>query len=60
LGEMVLTALHPGVSVEDARQATGWPLKEVEQLDRSEPPMPDELAALRALDPARVFLDRGA
>jgi glutaconate CoA-transferase subunit B len=59
-GEMVLAALHAGVSVEEARQATGWPVKEAERLERTDPPTPDELAALRALDPARAFLDRGA
>jgi glutaconate CoA-transferase, subunit B len=59
-GEMILTALHPNVSVEETRQATGWPLKEAERLDRIEPPMAEELAALRSLDPARMFLDRGA
>jgi glutaconate CoA-transferase subunit B len=59
-GEMVLAAVHPGVAVEEVRQATGWPLREVERVDRTEPPTPDELAALRALDPGRVFLDRGA
>lgn len=59
-GEMVLAALHPGVTVEEVRRATGWPLNEAERLDRLDPPTPDELAALRAIDPARIFLNRGA
>ena len=59
-GEMFLTALHPGVTAEAVRAATGWPLKAADHLDAIAPPTPAELAALRAIDPARVFLDRGA
>lgn len=57
-GEMVLAALHPGVGMDDVQAATGWPLKVADSLERTEPPTPAELAALRTLDPARVFLDR--
>ncbi len=59
-GEMILSALHPGVTVEEARRATGWPLQEADGLEHTEPPTPAELAILRSIDPARVFLDRGA
>jgi len=59
-GEMILAALHPGVTVEEARQNTGWPLKEAVRLELTEFPTPSELATLRAIDPTRVFLDRGA
>ena len=57
-GEMVLAALHPGVTAEEVRAATGWPLKAADRVDRTDPPTPAELAALRAIDPARVFLDK--
>jgi glutaconate CoA-transferase subunit B len=48
--ELVLEALHPGVSVEEAREATGWDLKVADDLETTEPPTADELAALRELN----------
>ncbi|MBV9281857.1 MAG: CoA-transferase subunit beta, partial [Chloroflexi bacterium] len=47
--ELVLSSLHPGVTVEQARAATGWPLTMAEELTTTEPPTADELRALRAL-----------
>jgi glutaconate CoA-transferase subunit B len=47
--ELVLTALHPGVGVEQVRAATGWDLKTSPDLVTNPPPTADELAALRAL-----------
>ena len=35
--ELVLSALHPGVEVEAARAATGWPLRVAAKLARTEP-----------------------
>jgi len=49
-GELVLTALHPGVSVEAARQRTGWPLRVSADLGLTEPPTAAELSVLRALE----------
>jgi glutaconate CoA-transferase subunit B len=48
-GELTLIRLHPGVSVDDARAATGWELRVAEDLGTTEPPSADELRALRAL-----------
>jgi glutaconate CoA-transferase subunit B len=47
--ELVLTELHDGVEVAQAREKTGWDLKVAEQLRRTEPPTAEELAALREL-----------
>ncbi len=47
--ELVMTELHPGVSVEQARAATGWPLRVAEDLRVTPEPRAEELAALRAL-----------
>ena len=47
--ELVLTALHPGVTVEQAREATGWELAVAESLEASPEPTDDELQALREL-----------
>ena len=47
--ELVLTALHPGVTVEQAREATGWELAVAESLEASPEPTDGELQALREL-----------
>jgi len=48
-GELVLEALHPGVTLEQARDATGWELAVADDLRTTEPPTQDELALLREL-----------
>ena len=52
-GELTLTELHPDVGVEQAREATGWPLRVAGSLRSSPPPTGAELEALRALKPAK-------
>jgi glutaconate CoA-transferase, subunit B len=47
--ELVLTALHPGVTVEQAQEATGWELAVADSLQTSPEPTDDELQALREL-----------
>ena len=47
--ELTLTRLHPGVEVEQAREATGWDLQVAENLSSTEPPTDEELKALREL-----------
>jgi glutaconate CoA-transferase, subunit B len=51
-GELTLCALHPGVTLDQAREATVWDLKVAASLETSEPPSADELAALRDLESA--------
>jgi glutaconate CoA-transferase, subunit B len=48
-GELELTALHPGVEADQAREATGWDLRVAEDLGRTEPVTERELEALRDL-----------
>ncbi|MCG5457929.1 CoA-transferase subunit beta [Micromonospora sp. PSH03] len=48
--ELTLTRLHPGVTREQARAATGWDLAVAEGLTTGEPPTAAELAVLRALE----------
>jgi glutaconate CoA-transferase, subunit B len=48
--ELVLEALHPGVTLEQAREATGWELQVADDLQTTAPPTADELSALRELD----------
>jgi glutaconate CoA-transferase subunit B len=48
--ELVLTTLHPGATVEQARAATGWPLAVRDELAVSAAPTDAELAVLRELE----------
>ncbi|HEY7754005.1 MAG TPA: CoA-transferase [Steroidobacteraceae bacterium] len=48
-GELALAATYPGVTVEEARTAVGWPLAVAPELDAIAPPTSTELEALRAL-----------
>lgn len=48
--ELVLTHLHPGVTVEQARDSTGWDLRVADDLTTTEPPTPEELSVLRHLE----------
>ncbi|MDI2129675.1 CoA-transferase subunit beta [Yinghuangia seranimata] len=50
--ELELTELHPGVTVNQVREATGWPLAVAPEVGVTEPPTADELTALRALKAA--------
>lgn len=47
--ELQLDALYPGVSMDAARQAVGWPLRVAAKLQTLEPPGALELETLRAL-----------
>ncbi|MGH2406407.1 MAG: CoA-transferase subunit beta [bacterium] len=47
--ELTLTQVHPGVSVEQAREATGWPLALAGDLTSTAPPSAEELRVLRRL-----------
>lgn len=47
--ELTLTALHPGVSVEQARENTGWDLAVADELATTDEPTHNELDILRAL-----------
>jgi len=53
---MRIEAIHPGVTVEQIRENTGFELGEAKEIAVTEPPSADELRMLRALDPERRFL----
>ena len=56
-GELVLTALHPGKTAEDAKANTGWELKTTDNLRVTELPTEEELRILREeLDPQGIYL----
>ncbi len=48
-GELTLTHVHPGVSVDDARAATGWELRVADDVRETTAPTEHELRALHAL-----------
>ena len=59
-GELVLTSLHPGATLEQARINTGWDLKAAVELRITEPPTEEELRILREeLDPQGIYLKGG-
>ena len=56
-GELILAALHPGVTYEEVQANTGWELKQAEDCPVTEPPNVDELRILREeLDPQRIYI----
>ncbi|MFF0793840.1 CoA-transferase subunit beta [Streptomyces spiralis] len=55
--ELRLVATHPGVTVDQVRQATGWDLQVADDLTTVAPPTASELRLLREdVDPGRVYL----
>jgi len=47
--ELAVTSLHPGVSADQVRAATGWPVHFAAQVGETAPPTDHELAVLRDL-----------
>jgi len=47
--ELELTAIHPGVEVDDVLEATGWPLRVSRELVRTAPPSDEEFTVLHDL-----------
>ncbi|MDP9344475.1 MAG: CoA-transferase subunit beta [Actinomycetota bacterium] len=47
--ELTLTQIHEDVTVQEVREATGWPLRVADELRTTEPPSECELSALREL-----------
>ena len=56
-GEMVLSELHPGKTIEQAKENTGWDLKVTSGLKVTEMVTAQELQILREeLDPTGIYL----
>jgi len=51
-GEMFLQSVHPGVTPQEVKEATGWPLRVSEDLQETLPPNPEELEIIRRYDPS--------
>jgi len=55
-GEMTLESLHPGVTLEQVRENTGWEMKVAANVRETDPPTADELRIIREeLDPEGVY-----
>jgi glutaconate CoA-transferase subunit B len=60
MGELILTALHPGKTIEEAKENTGWSLKVSAHLHITDPVTERELRILREeLDPSGIYLKNG-
>lgn len=56
-GELILTALHPGCTVEQVKENTGWPVKVSSALRTTEEVKESELKLLREeVDPDGIYL----
>lgn len=59
-GELILTALHPGKTQQDAVENTGWALRSAAHIRQTEPVTEKELKILREeLDPKGIYLKSG-
>jgi glutaconate CoA-transferase subunit B len=52
---MQLQALHPGITADRVQESTGFELLVAPDPPVTDPPTEDELAALRHLDPDRLY-----
>ena len=57
--EMMLTSTHPGVTVEQVCQSTGWTLKVADDLDVTPVPTAKELEMIRLFDPEGFWTGAG-
>ena len=56
-GEMVLTSLHPGCTIEQVKENTGWNVRISPQLTTTELPNDEELRIIREdFDPSHLFI----
>ena len=56
-GELILAALHPGITFEQVQENTGWPIRQAADCEVTEPPNREELRILREeLDPQGIYI----
>ena len=56
--EMILDSVHPGVTVEEILENTGWDLRVAPDIEKTKPPARSELRIIRKYD-AHGFWTRG-
>ncbi len=55
-GEMYLSSLQPGVTIEQVRRQTGWEMKTAKAVGHLSKPSAEEVSLLRQIDPRGVYL----
>jgi glutaconate CoA-transferase subunit B len=56
-GEMILTSLHPGCTIEQVQENLGWKVQVAEKIQTTPPPTADELRIIREeLDPNHLYI----
>jgi len=55
---MMLLSVHPGVTIEQVKENTGFELIIPDEVGETEPPTEEELKILREIDPAGIVLGR--
>jgi acyl CoA:acetate/3-ketoacid CoA transferase beta subunit len=56
--EMMIQSVHPGSTLEDILENTGWNVRLAPRIERTKPPTPSELKIIRKHDP-RGFWTKG-
>jgi glutaconate CoA-transferase subunit B len=55
-GEMILSSLHPGVTLDEVQAEVSWPLRVAQDLENTPPPTAEELCLIREeLDPNGAY-----
>jgi glutaconate CoA-transferase subunit B len=55
-GRMYLATVHPGVTLEEVRDNTGWDVDVADDVEQTQPPTPEELRLVREeLDPEGIY-----
>jgi glutaconate CoA-transferase subunit B len=57
--EMILSAVHPGVAIEEIFKNTGWDLRLAQEIEKTKPPTRSELRIIRRYD-GQGFWTRGS
>ena len=53
--EMILSSYHPGISLDQVKDETGWPLLVADDVHETTPPTEEELTAVRKYDPNGIW-----
>ena len=56
--QMMLLSLHPGVSVQQVTENSGFPIQIPDQVSRTTPPSQKELSLLKKIDPAGMVIGK--
>lgn len=57
--EIMLTQVHPGVTIEEIQKEISWELKLAEKIEVTEPPTEQEVRMIRQLDPEGIYIGTG-